>query len=85
MLAAQHPQQSPTLLAAAAVQSAADVPQTGAAPNHTQILKNAQTIHISSETDFLTVGTMERALLNQKDWEKLGLNIVEIPVPPTSS
>jgi len=36
-------------------------------------------IYVSSNTDFLTVSTMDRALLNQKNWEKLGLNIVDVP------
>lgn len=39
-------------------------------------LKNARTIFICSETTFLTNSTMQRALFNQKDWEKLGLNIL---------
>jgi hypothetical protein len=83
LLAAQQPSRasapSTIALAVSAVQSAADVPQSGAALNHAEILKNARTIHISSETAFLTVGTMERSLMKQKDWEKLGLNIVENP------
>lgn len=44
-----------------------------------QILKKARTICIFSNTDFLSSATLSRALLNQKDWEKLGLSIVEGP------
>ena len=44
--------------------------------NRNAALKNARTIFICSGTDFLTNSTMQRALFNQKDWEKLGLNIL---------
>jgi hypothetical protein len=44
--------------------------------NRNATLKNARTIFICSETAFLTNSTMQRALFNQKDWEKLGLNIL---------
>jgi hypothetical protein len=44
--------------------------------NRNAALKNARTIFICSQTDFLTDSTMQRALFNQKDWEKLGLNIL---------
>jgi len=81
VLMAQHLQQSapalPTLGAAAAQPESGA--QSSAPVNRAEILRNARTIHISSQTAFLTVGTMERALLKQKDWEKLGLNIVENP------
>jgi hypothetical protein len=52
-----------------------------------QILKNARTLCIFSDTDFLSPATLSRALLNQKDWEKLGLSIVESSryVDPRSS
>jgi hypothetical protein len=43
------------------------------------ILKNAKTIFIRSKTSFLTVDTLDRALAKQKDWEKLGLTIVQDP------
>jgi Trypsin-like peptidase domain len=42
-----------------------------------QILKNAKTICIHSKTSFLTVDTLDRALALQKDWNKLGLTIVQ--------
>ena len=44
-----------------------------------KILKNAKTIYIHSKTSFLTVDTLDRALLLQKDWGKLGLTIVQDP------
>lgn len=60
-------------------QQAAEVPQSSAAvagSDPKQILKNARTIYIHSKTSFLTVDTLDRALAQQKDWEKLGLTIV---------
>jgi hypothetical protein len=42
-----------------------------------QILKKARTLCIFSDTDFLSSATLTKALLNEKDWEKLGLAIVE--------
>jgi hypothetical protein len=41
-----------------------------------QILKTTKTIYFVSKTMFLTVDTLERALLAQKEWAKLGLTIV---------
>jgi hypothetical protein len=55
---------------------AADVQSSGAVAERVQATKNAQTICIHSETMFLTVSTLERALLKQKNWNRLGLNIV---------
>jgi hypothetical protein len=60
-------------------QQAAEVPQSSAAiagSDAKHILKNAKTIYIHSKTSFLTVDTLDRALAQQKDWEKLGLTIV---------
>ena len=54
-------------------------PLTDADLDRGQILKKARTICIFSDTDFLSSATLTRALLNQKDWEKLGLSIVESP------
>lgn len=83
LLAAQQsqPSVSPSTTAkhAAAEQQAADLPQPSAVTGHNQILKNARTICVNSNTDFLTASTMDRALLKQKNWERLGLNIVESP------
>ena len=42
----------------------------------TQAIKNAHTVCIHSDTIFLTVSTLERALLKQKNWDRLGLNIL---------
>lgn len=62
--------------AAPAVQRRADAPQSSAIAERVQAIKNAQTICIHSETLFLTVSTLERALMKQKNWNRLGLNIV---------
>jgi hypothetical protein len=81
LLVAQQPRQAASLSTTAkhapAGQQAADAPQASSVTDHNQILKNAQMIYVASNTDFLTVSTMDRALLNQKNWEKLDLNIVE--------
>lgn len=63
-------------------QQAAELPQSSAAiaqSDPKQILKNAKTIYIRSKTSFLTVDTLDRALEQQKDWQKLGLTIVQDP------
>jgi hypothetical protein len=60
----------------------AQVPQSSAAivdSDARQILKNARTIYISSKTSFLTVDTLDRALALEKDWQNLGLTIVQDP------
>lgn len=54
-------------------------PLTAADLDHNTILKNARTVWINSETDFLSSATLSRALLGQKDWEKLGLSIINGP------
>lgn len=57
-----------------------DTPQSSAAiadANPKQILKDAKTICITSKTSFLTVDTLDRALLLQKSWAKLALTIVQ--------
>ena len=41
------------------------------------LIQNAHTVVITSKTAFLTVDTVDKALLAQKDWEKLGLTIVK--------
>ncbi len=64
------------------VQQAAEIPQSSdaiAGSDPKQILKNSKTICIQSQTAFLTVSTLERALFRQKNWEKLGLTIVGNP------
>jgi hypothetical protein len=60
-------------------QEAAQIPQSSNAISGTdpkQILQKAKTIYISSKTSFLTVDTVEHALTQQKEWDKLGLTIV---------
>ena len=54
-------------------------PLTAADLARNQILRNARTIFICSETDFLSSATLSRALLGQKDWEKLDLSIIDGP------
>src|SRR5579863_4672929 len=76
LLAAQQPDQAASALASPAAQQAADVPQSSAVAERTQAAKSARTICIKSETVFLTVSTLERALMKQKNWNQLGLNIV---------
>jgi hypothetical protein len=77
--ATQVPLTSATEQPAANKQGAADVLQPSAAAERNLAIKKARTIFISSETAYLTVSTLDRALLKQRDWEKLGLNIVETP------
>jgi len=58
----------------------ADVPQSSAAISNAdprQIVKNAMTIFIHSKTSFLTVDTLDRALVLQKVWPQLQLTIVQ--------
>jgi hypothetical protein len=56
--------------------SLADAPQSNAAEQRTHAINNARTICIHSETLYITVSTLERALMKQKQWDQLGLNIV---------
>jgi hypothetical protein len=80
LLVAQQPKQAASLSTAAqlapASQQAADAPQSSAVAERIQTIKNARTIRINSETQYLTVSTLERALMKQKNWNQLGLNIV---------
>lgn len=62
--------------AAPAAREASDVSQTSSTGERMQAMKNARTLCIHSETVFLTVSTLERALMKQKDWDRLGLTIV---------
>lgn len=73
LLGAGSSLQMPAQLAAAVPQSSAAI--ANANPN--QILKDAKTIYIHSKTSFLTVDTLQRALVLQKNWAKLGLTIVQ--------
>ena len=83
LLVAQQPAQSASTPAtnqtALPAQQTAVTPQVSAVAERNLAIKNARTIHINSDTVYLTVSTMDRALMKQKDWEKLGLNIVNNP------
>jgi hypothetical protein len=83
LLTAQHPMQaelttSPSQTTNGA-QSVADVQEPSAATERNLAIKNARTISVCSQTAFLTVSTLDRALMKQKGWEKLGLNLLEYP------
>jgi len=63
-------------------QANANVPESSAALggfDPKDALKKAKTIFIRSKTQFLTVDTLDRALIMQKDWPKLELVIVQDP------
>jgi hypothetical protein len=81
LLVAQQPKQPASLAVISqptpAEQQTADTPQSSAVAERMQAIKIARTICIKSETAFLTVSTLERALMKQKNWDQLGLNIVE--------
>jgi hypothetical protein len=44
-----------------------------------ELLKRAKTLYLHSKTSFLTIDTLQRALLTQKGWDELGLVIVGDP------
>lgn len=79
-LLAQQPQQaaapSNPAQPVAATEQSGDLPQLSPSSERAQAIKKARTVYITSKTNFLTVSTLERALLKQKGWQKLGLNIV---------
>jgi hypothetical protein len=78
LLTAQQPKPAASPASAtAAEQQSAVAPQSGAVAERMQAIKNARTIRINSETQYLTVSTLERALMKEKNWDQLGLNIVE--------
>ena len=60
----------------AAAQHAGDAAQSNVVAERTQAIQKARTICIHSETIFLTVSTLERALMKEKNWDRLGLNIL---------
>lgn len=80
LLTAQQPKPvaslSITSQPTSAERQTADAPQPNAIAERVQAIKNAQTICIKSQTVFLKVSTFDRALLMQKSWDQLGLNIV---------
>ena len=45
--------------------------------NPDQLLKNAKTIALRSKTLFLTIDTLQRTLITNKQWKELGLVIVQ--------
>jgi hypothetical protein len=57
------------------VSAPADPPQSSST-ERTQAIRSARTLCIESQTVFLTVSTMERALMKQKNWDRLGLHIL---------
>lgn len=67
--------QLPATLASQAPQSSAAIAEV----NPTQLLRNAKTVYLQSKTSFLTVDTLDRALRLQKEWEKIGLTLVQDP------
>jgi S1-C subfamily serine protease len=57
----------------------AEVPKSSAAiasADPKEILRSAKTVYLNSKTMFLTVDTLDRTLVMQKEWAKLGLTIV---------
>jgi hypothetical protein len=57
----------------------ADAAPIDAVTERNRALRAARSLHICSETMFLTTGTLDRALMRQRDWDRLGLNIVNNP------
>jgi len=79
ILAAQQPAQSNTVSVSelnSAAKQPGDLPQLSALAERAQVLKKARTVGIDSQTAFLSFSTMERALMLQKDWDRLGLNLI---------
>jgi hypothetical protein len=83
VLTAQQPGQpsstSDTARSAQAAQSSSDALEPTASAERALAIKNARTICINSETVFLSPSTLDRALMKEKNWEKLGLNIINNP------
>lgn len=42
-----------------------------------QALRSAKTVYLKSKSAFLLVDSLDRTLIQQKDWPRLGLNIVQ--------
>jgi hypothetical protein len=53
-----------------------DARSGSASERRDRMMQSARTISICSETVYLPAGTLDRALMKQKDWEALGLNIL---------
>ncbi len=83
LLAAQQSQPASTspdaVLMAPAPHPTAVAQPLDAASERIQVIRKARTVSIDSKTVFLTNSTLERALLKNKDWEKLDLNMVSAP------
>jgi hypothetical protein len=83
LLAAQQPQRAASAAATAqpalAGQAANDMPPANFIAERNQAIKGAETVCIRSRTAFITVSTFDRALMKQKNWNQLGLNIVASP------
>jgi len=67
-----------------AAQQPASVPQSTIAPQsdvseRNQAIRTARTLCIRSGSAFITVSTFDRALMMQKNWDQLGLDIVASP------
>lgn len=74
MLAAQQATPAGSTSAGTA-QPAVDA-QPSVVTEHNEAIKSARTIGIDSKTVFLNAVTLERALMKQKNWDKLNLSIV---------
>jgi hypothetical protein len=55
--------------------SQASPPARGSSPKH--ILRRATTVYLHSKTAFLTIDTLEHALVTDQGWPELGLSIVQ--------
>ena len=53
--------------------------QTASASAQQALLRNARTLYVHSNTAFLINDTLDRALMQQKEWNDLGLVIVGEP------
>jgi hypothetical protein len=70
--------QSGQAASSSTTQSAPEAQQatSSAVAERVQAIKDARTVCVRSETVFLTVSTLERALMKEKNWDRLGLNLV---------
>lgn len=82
LLVAQSPGQtdssSTTPPTPSAGQQVADAPQSNVAERN-QAIRSARTLCIRSGSAFITVSTFDRALMMQKNWDQLGLDIIASP------
>ncbi len=66
------------LVAAQQPAPSAVAPQSSVAERN-RAIRSASTLCIHSGSAFITVSTFDRALMKQKNWDQLGLNIVASP------